>query len=113
MDSAADVLEQLVADLTTAGVRATADQRTLNPPGALVALSAVAFRRLAGLEVEAIVYLVAPNAGAIDALHVLDDLIGPAQAVTGADRFEAFPLPTLDGGDPLPALRATITLPSC
>lgn len=110
---AADRLEQLVDDLTAAGVRATADQRYLNPPGALVALSGVAFTRLAGPVVEAIVYLVAPNAGAIDALRVLDDLIDPAVAVTGAGRFDAFPLPSLDGGDPLPALRATVTLPTC
>jgi hypothetical protein len=113
VESAADVLEQLVADLTAAGVRATVDQRTLNPPGALVALSAVAFTRLAGFEVEAVVYLVAPNTGTIDALRILDDLIGPAAAVTGAARLEAFPLPDLAGGDPLPALRATVTLPTC
>jgi len=110
---AADRLAQLVEDLSAAGVRATADQRTLNPPGALVALHAVAFTRLAGLDVEAVVYLVAPNAGTLDALAVLDNMIDPAALVTGADRFEAFPLSNLDGGDPLPALRATITLPTC
>jgi hypothetical protein len=106
-------LDALVDELTAAGIRATADQRYLNPPGALVTLSAVNLARLRGSDVDAIVYLVAPNMGAVDALRVLDPMIGPAASVTGAARFEAFPLPNLDGGDPLPALRATVTLTDC
>ena len=112
-ESLSGAIASLLEDLTDAGVPATGDQRTLNPPAALVSLASVDLDRLAGWTLGLTVHLVAPGAGTLPAYDAIGPLIDPVSEILGVDHWDAATVASLDGGDPLPALRATVAVAVC
>jgi hypothetical protein len=112
-ETLSEAVDLLLAELEAAGVRSTGDQRTLNPPGALLAVAGVSLDRLAGWTLDLTVYLVAPGAGTLAAYDSLGPLIDPASETLGVDHWDAATVAALDGGDPLPALRANVAVAVC
>lgn len=109
VDLAAAVADQ-VAALVAGGVAATADQRSLNPPGALVLPPQVSWavgRGRVGYLFTGL--LVAPNAGSDDALDVLGPLLNAAQDALGGAITDALPadVPGIGGATPGPGYRVT------
>lgn len=100
--------------LTAAGINATTDPRDLNLPGAWVTPGEFTLSRLqkAAGEVEVIIALVAPDAGGIETLNILDDLLTKAiDAEVGINSIEPGTV-QLENHAPggLPALVATVTI---
>ena len=104
--------EQLAAELTAAGVRATTDRARLSVPGAWVFPGTAAGRSLAGDgRARASVLLVAPASGDLEALRTLCGLLDLALSVVrpaeDVDTSVLFPRPN---SDPLPAFRVAVDL---
>lgn len=107
------VVAEVVDKLTAAGLRATADERDLNPPGVYVSARSIAFDRLAGYTTQFHLYAVVPNTGRRPSLAALGPLADQVRAVwdVRAGTFED--LAPLDQGDPWPALRFDLTIHAC
>lgn len=102
----------MAAALTAAGIRATADARTLNPPGALlVPIEHTSALGAAGGVTTVRVYLIGPNVPTLDALDVLDGLAASARAagvaITPSMLVESLTVAGIAQGDPLPAYTFT------
>lgn len=102
-----DATRTAVVDaLLAAGITATADRRSLNPPAVFVEQPTILHTTLAGNTATLNLVCVAGNTGTPDA--ALESLVAAVQAVWPAPRNEPYNLPGLDGGDPLPAYRLPI-----
>lgn len=106
------VLEELVADLESAGVHASTDRTRVRAPGAWVTASTAGPSTLDGSgTMRAHVLLVAPDTGDAAALATLAGLLDKALAVLDPDEdvdtSVVLPLPT---GSTHPAFRVTVDL---
>jgi hypothetical protein len=104
----AGTVTAVVDALVAAGIPATQDRRTLNPPGVYVEQPTVLRNTLAGNTATLNLVCVAGNTGAPDATTALGSLVTAVRAVWPGPRDEPYSLPGLDGGDPLPAYRLPI-----
>lgn len=81
-----DVLAAMQAEvdlLTAAGVRATLDERDVNPPCVLVRPPILTYRFGRGADAEWTYWLIVPDAGKSNAIAALGELIEAAQAALG------------------------------
>ena len=99
----------VVDQLTGAGVRATGDPRTVNPPCVLVMPPTVS-TRMKGADATFILYAVAGDAGAPAASAALGTLLDGVRAAFGNRVGPAAPVDvaTVDGGA-LPGYQMTLT----
>lgn len=101
-------LQQIVDDLKVAGIRATLDERDVNPPCVFVTFdpSGGAFDRLVGSSWQAVVWLrcVAPNSGRKAAWRTLGPFVSRVRAVVPTRSWFPQDLIPPDGGDPFPAV---------
>jgi hypothetical protein len=108
----AGAVQDLVARLLAAGVRATDDERDINPPCVFVAPPVVSWRFGRGdFEADFIIWAVTGNAGRSVDLVNLGELLDQVTAALGfaAQRAEPADLLLPDQGAPLPAYRLTWT----
>ena len=103
-------MAEIVDALTAAGVRASADERDMNPPAAYVSVRRLAWDRLAGYSMDVAVYAVVPNTGRLPALAALGPMVEQIRAVWPAASATAEDLYPLDSGDPLPAFRFDLSV---
>ena len=105
----AQLVADVVAGLAAAGVRATGDPRTVNPPCVLVMPPTIT-PRMAGADASFTLYAVAGDAGAAAASAALSALIDGAHAAYGNRIGPAAPVDvaTVDGGA-LPGYTMTLT----
>lgn len=108
----ADANAVLIARLTAAGVRATDDERNMNPPAVFVPAPAVAFR-FGGRCWTGTWQLIAvvPDAGRTANLHALGQLVGDAVAALAGEIADARPVSFagVESAPPLPAYALTYT----
>lgn len=100
----------IVDRLTDAGIRASADERDMNPPAVYVSLRRLMFDHLAGYTMECALYAVVPNTGRLSSLAALGPLADQLRAVWPTAEAVAEDLYPLDPGDPLPALRFDLSV---
>lgn len=110
----ASACEFVVGLLTSTGINAQHDPRNLNLPGAWVTPGEVELTRLDPQvgDVDVLVALIAPDAGGLDSLRILDDLLAKAIAAgIGATSWEPGTVQLENhGAGGLPALIATTTI---
>lgn len=94
-----------VDTLVSAGVRASADTRDINPPCVHINPPEVAYRFGKGWDATWRAYVIAPDSGPAESLEVVGGLLEAVQAAMVGRVVTARPaeLLTLDGGPPLPA----------
>jgi hypothetical protein len=107
MTYTSEIVQTVIGRLTAAGIRATDDQRNLNPPAVLVLAPTIRHNRLAGATATVDLVCVVPATGRTDESKLLDPLVAAARAVWPATYEFPTNQPTLAGGDPLPARRLT------
>jgi len=101
MSSLATVRAGLVTRLKAAGLRATTDPRSVNPPCVLVGLAEGAMSTpCVFLGAIPVTVIAAAGAGHSDAAEWLDDTASTAAAVVGAVSWHAdtYPIATVPGG---------------
>lgn len=69
-----DAIARVVDATTAAGMRVTADPRSVNPPGVLVEASTTQRRTRDSAQVELLMRLIAPGPPTLDSLWALDDM---------------------------------------
>jgi hypothetical protein len=105
-------LDQLLTRLAAGGVRATGDERDVNPPCVLVGPPDLAFRfGRPGWDGSWRLWAIVPDSGRLQATAALDDLIGQVQAALGGGLLAGTPTQWagLDGAPALPAYELTLT----
>lgn len=110
METLAGVVSTVVDALTAAGISATDDQRTLEPPAVYVTPPIITWSKLTGYSAALDLYVVVPAAGRHEALTALGPLVDRVRDVWPARDGFPVDLAPLDGVDPLPAYRLPITL---
>lgn len=111
MGAIGDALDEVVAQLTAAGITATTDPAAADLPGAIVYPARIDFDRLGGdgFDMDVDVVLVARQLVGRDAVDQLDTLVSAFRAWCPAVEFTAVSVAlTSQAADPLPALRATL-----
>jgi hypothetical protein len=101
------IIAAVIDALEAAGIRATADQRKLNPPAVLVGAPTIRHNRLAGSTSTIDLTAVVANTGRPDALDALGPLVAATTAVWPATYEFPVDVPSVAGGDPLPGRRLT------
>lgn len=107
----ADANAAVVARISAAGIRATVDERDVNPPAVFVPAPAITYRFgrcwVATWELVAVV----PDAGRPANLHALGDLIDATVAALGGEVTNARPVSFagVDQAPPLPGYALTYT----
>jgi hypothetical protein len=104
-----DTVDRMVTALAAVGIRATADPRSLNPPGALIAPPDLAWTRSAGTP-DAVwrVHLIAGGPNDLDAAAWLLDRVADAAAAVGAVQADYVSLTIDPNADPVPAYTLTV-----
>ena len=100
----------VVDELSAAGIRATADERDLNPPAVYVSPRRMDLNKLAGYSMTLAVYAVVPNTGRLTSLDALGPLVDQVRDVWGVTGGTFEDLTPLDAGDPLPAVRFDLSV---
>jgi hypothetical protein len=108
MSTLIDLLEQTLADLDSAGVRATMDPRNLNPPGVLVVPPEFDLDVGCGGTGNFSAFVVAPGPANLDAWRALDALAAQTATAIPVERIRAT-FYTPDDTSRLPALELTWT----
>lgn len=102
----------IVADLRAAGIRATVDERELNPPAVFVAPPALTYRfGKGGWDASWTLSAVVPDNGRRPALAALGDLVTDVQAALSGRVVAGRPVDLFvpGGAAPLPAYELTFT----
>jgi hypothetical protein len=107
MSYTSEIVQTIITRLAAAGIRATADQRTLNPPAVLVVAPTIRHNRLSGATATVDLVCVVAATGRGDESKLLDPLVAAVRAVWPATYEFPVNQPTLAGGDPLPGRRLT------
>jgi hypothetical protein len=105
-------LDGLLARLAAGGVRATGDERDVNPPCVLVGPPDLAFRfGRPGWDGTWRLWAIVPDTGRLQAVAALDELVGAVQDAVGGGLTAGTPAQWsgLDGAPALPAYELTLT----
>ena len=109
-----DAAREIVAALVAAGIRATADIRSLQPPGVLLhPMPDLVFNAtLSGAPAATWhLWLASPAPGTLASVDALDELLEAVLGVLDLDDATSAVLPTGLSADPLPAVHCTYTTP--
>lgn len=100
-------LDSWIDQLGAAGIAATADMRSLNPPGVFLQPPGLSARFKGGWDADFVALAVVPNVGTAEALAMLGDLVERVQTALNGYIVTAEPvdLQTNDGAAPMPAYR--------
>lgn len=111
MTNLAGATEALVARIAAAGIRATTDERDVNPPCVIVPAPAVVFRFGGCWDGTWPLLVVVPDGGRIANLVALADLVDAVQvAVDGAIKSgRPVAVTGVEGAPPLPGYELTYT----
>ncbi len=107
MSYTSEIVQTVITALSAAGIRATDDQRNLNPPAVLVMAPTIRHNRLAGATATVDLICVVGATGRADESRLLDPLVAAVRAIWPATYEFPVNQPTLAGGDPLPGRRLT------
>ena len=105
-----NALELARSTLLMAGVRASADPRDVNAPGAWLAVESITHAKTmcGGTTTRVAIYLVAPNVGVTQAMSTLDGMLENVLTVLEPDAPSTPTTLSLPDGSELPALKLTI-----
>lgn len=112
MSTIADACAAVAARIAAAGIRATVDERDVNPPAVFVPAPAINYRFGGQCWVGTWALIaVVPDAGRTANLRALGDLVDATIAALGGEITEARPVSFagVDGAPPLPGYALTYT----
>lgn len=100
---------ELAAELTTAGIRATADPRSATPPCVLITPAGRTFDLACGYTAQWNLYALAPGTGNADAHKVLSELVDDLAAVLPLESADPVSYVLSPDAPALPAFRCQFT----
>lgn len=104
-----EAMDRVTGELEAGGLKVCRDLRDANPPCVYLA-PGTWNRQLAAVETEIVLWLLAPSSGTAAAIDVLDGLLEAVSAAVPVAVGEGAAVAAPGGGDPLPAIRTTLTV---